>query len=167
MTRKAPKKGVKRAARKKITVKQVAKAMEEVGTSLNERQKLFCVLFLTDKWCFANATQSYAEAYNIRRDNKAGMRTARANGYKLLTNAHINRYLNKMLDAQLEEAAVDREMAKIVLQNRDLHAKNGAIAEYNKVRGRILDKKQLLDADGKPIQILGLAIHVPETVSKK
>lgn len=160
MISKRTKKDAKRPKRKKVTVKQVAKAMEEIGIELNERQKLFCTLYLSDKWCFANATQSYAEAYQLNKKSQKQMNTARQNGYKLLTNTHIRAYMDKMLEAQLEEAAVDKELARIVQQNKDLHAKNGAISEYNKLKGRI--KTKLVDDDGKAIQVVGFFIHAPD-----
>lgn len=161
MPRKPIKRDTKPSKRKEVTVKQVTKAMEKVGIELTAKQKLFCTLYLTDKWCFANATQSYAEAYGINKANKKAMLGARSNGYRLIVNDYVQAYLNKMLDEQLEEAAVDRQLAKVVNQNKDLHAKISGIGEYNKLKGRILDKKQLVDEEGKAIPIVGLVIHVP------
>lgn len=129
----------------KATAKKVIK--ETIGKLLNDKQKLFCVLYVSDKYCFGNATKSYTEAYDL---SKEQYDTARQNGYRLLTNAYIRKYIDKMLDDQLEEVAVDRELAKLVKQDKDLRSKVAAIAEYNKLKSRITEKHDIT-SDGDPI----------------
>lgn len=167
MPRKPTQKAAKPKSRKRVTVREVAKAMERIGVELTDRQKLFCTLYLSDRWCFSNATQSYAEAYQVNKTSKPQMNTARQQGYKLLTNPHIRAYIDKKLEEQLEEVAVDKELARVITQNRDLHAKNTGISEYNKLKNRV--KSGFVNDKGEFLPVISLTINGlnPETTPTK
>lgn len=126
--KKTPKKVTKKARKE-------AEKIEEITSSLNERQKLFAQLYTTDKFCFGNASKSYAEAYNFTPTQAKKM--ARQMGYKLLTNTYIQKYIKEFLHKRFDDNHVDRETTKIITQDKDLKAKVSAISEYNKVKNRI------------------------------
>lgn len=111
--------------------------IEEVSIELTERQKLFCILYTTDKACFGNAAASYAEAYGLNDSQRKKM--GRQCGYKLLTNTYVKDFTDKFLKLGFTDDAVDNELAKIIHQNKQLQPKIQAISEYNKLRSRIKD----------------------------
>lgn len=117
---------------------QALALIEEVGEELSERQKLFAILYTTDKSCFGNAAASYAEAYGLTPAQRKNM--ARNCGYRLLTNAHIKTFIDGFLKLGFTDDAVDNELAKIIYQNKQLQPKIQAISEYNKLRSRIKDE---------------------------
>lgn len=110
---------------------------EQVGEELTDRQKLFCILYTSDKYCFGNAAASYAEAYGLTENQRKT--SARRMGYRLLTNVHIRSFTSNMLKLGFTDEMVDNELAKVIHQNKSLQPKVQAISEYNKLRGRIGD----------------------------
>lgn len=116
---------------------QALALIEEVGEELSERQKLFAILYTTDKYCFGNAAAAYAEAYGLSATQKKKM--ARQCGYKLLTNTYVKEFTDKFLKMGFTDAAVDNELSKVIMQDKSMQPKVQAISEYNKLRGRIGD----------------------------
>lgn len=108
---------------------------EKIGKKLKARQELFCVLYSGrgGKYCFANATTAYMEAYDLT-EKQAD--SARSSGYRLLTNVHILKRIKRLMKQTMAPATVNFELAKIIYQDSDLHAKLGAIAQYHKVMGK-------------------------------
>lgn len=123
----------KKTPTKKKTVKRIKKE-EVIEKTLTDKQKLFCHLYVTDKWCFGNATQSYIEAYNL---TGKSVNSARQNGYRLIANDYIRTHLNKLLDEAFKETYVDRELASVIKQNKDIRSKVAGISEFNKLQNRI------------------------------
>lgn len=105
---------------------------EEIGEELNDRQKLFVILYLTDKDCSHNATKSYMAAYNLKESQRNSARQA---GYRLLTNVHIQNFKAKVLAEAFAGVVVENEHAKLIIQDRDLTAKGKGIDMYYKVKG--------------------------------
>lgn len=116
---------------------QAIQLIEEVGEELSDRQKLFAILYTTDKTCFGSPAASYAEAYAL--SEKQRKTTARQLGYKLLTNVYVKRFVSEFLKLGFTDEAVDNELAKVIHQNKQLQPKIQAISEYNKLRARIKD----------------------------
>lgn len=111
---------------------------------LNLKQKTFCELFASDKELFGNGVQSYIEAYDFDMSKKGAYNTAKANAHRLLTNADILDYINSLFDARgLNDTFVDKQLEKLITQDAEFSTKIKAIAEYNKLKGRIIDKKDL------------------------
>lgn len=140
--------------------KTLAHIVEEIGKNLNERQKLFAVLYTTDKNCFGNATASYKKAYNLtdKQFNHAGV-----NAHHLLRNPKIKDFIGKFLDEAFNEVSVDKELTKVIQQEKDLHAKMSGIQEFNKLKARIQTKVDLTSG-GKPFaQIVGMKIIKDDT----
>lgn len=121
----------------KFSRSKATQLVEEVGKELNEQQKLFAILYTTDKNCFGNASAAYAEAYNLNPTQRK--KTARQLGYQLLSNIYIKDFIKTFLSASFTDLAVDNELSKIIHQNKQLQPKIQAIAEYNKLKSRIKD----------------------------
>lgn len=155
---------------------------------LNVRQDLFCHFYVQNNDLRGNATWCYAAAYNYNldaapRDNAVWEEDAEGNkvkilvpssyskienicgveGNRLLRSPKIQDRINELYRSLLRDDVIDTELSKLINQNEDRGAKMAAIREANKLKGRIIDKKMLTDAEGKAIPILGLTVHVPGT----
>ena len=113
-------------------------------TKLSEKQKMFCELFASDREFFGNGTQAYIEAYNIDATKKGAYMSAKANAHRLLTKDYILNYINELFEARgLNDTFVDKQLEKLITQDAEFSVKIKAIAEYNKLKGRITDKKEI------------------------
>lgn len=110
---------------------------------LNPQQKEFCRLYASDREFFGNGIQAYAEAYNVDISTKGGYKVAGSCAFKLLKNADILTYINKLLDATINEQFVDKQLAFLVTQSADFHVKLGAIKEYNVLKHRIKKEHEI------------------------
>jgi hypothetical protein len=136
--------------------KKKAKAAPEQESDLNLKRELFCQYYAQGTGTFGNATLSYAAAYEIdlgdttRLDKlgyvlvapsyRAKYQTCSVNGSRLLRDAKVQSRIRVLLNELLKDDIVDAELAKLIMQDGDLQSKVRAINEYNKVRGRIIDK---------------------------
>lgn len=112
-----------------------------MAVELNQRQKMFCELFASDKEFFGNGVQSYIEAYDIDTSVKGAYNTAKANAHRLLTKADILKYIDEIFETRgLNDIFVDKQLEKLITQDAELSTKMKAITEYNKLRGRITSK---------------------------
>lgn len=132
--------------------KRISKIAVEKGEGLNDKQKLAVWLYVTDKDCFGSTSKAYKKAYECKTD------VAATTGPRLFRLAHIIEYKNSLLDAFLNDKEIDRELMYVIKQNKDPRAKVSAIAEMNKVKGRIVEKKDITTA-GKPIPLLYALRH--------
>lgn len=154
----------------------VVDTRDEIGSKLNVNQDLFCHYYVQNFHLRGNATLCYAEAYGYDLDSlskddavyagkgknqkkmvessfKRAESVCAVNGGKLLRNTKIQARMLKLYNSLLTDDVVDGELAKLILQNDELGVKTGAIREYNKLKGRIIDKKMLTDEKGKSIPI--------------
>jgi tRNA(Met) C34 N-acetyltransferase TmcA len=122
--------------------------MDVISESLNERQKLFCLLFTSDKECFGNASKSYRTAYNL---SPAQYKAGEVSAHHLLRNPKLQDYINELLDQTFKDKSVDRETAKIIKQDKDLVSKGMMIKEYNKLKKRVSDQPLVTIKIPKPI----------------
>ena len=91
---------------------------------LNQNQIAFCEYYITEEF-FCNWTKSYMKAYHW-----ASEETARVEASKFLTNPNILNYIDSLLvDMGLNDQRVDKELAKLVLQDLDRPTKLNAIKE--------------------------------------
>lgn len=157
--------------------------------ALNLKQDLFCHYFVQNNLLRGNATLSYAEAYGYDLDSlpkddavyKGKGETRKlvesssydkayfvcaTEGNRHLKKPHIQKLCIKLYNSLLKDDVVDAKLAKHIMQDDDMTVSVTAIREYNKLRGRIIDKKSLTDAQGKPLPIIGLSVHVPDTTKK-
>ncbi len=107
---------------------------------LNKKQERFCQLFVSKEF-FGNGVQSYIEAYNIPPE---GYNAARVSASDLLTKPNICDYINELLEQSgLNDEFVDKQLLFMITQNADFTQKMAAIREYNKLKSRITDKKEI------------------------
>jgi|CXWL01.1.fsa_nt_gi hypothetical protein len=103
---------------------------------LNPKQELFCQLFVRDSRFIGNATRAYLQAYELPDERyESALRCSS----RLLIKVDIRKRVNELLDACLQHEIVDRELAFVILQSKDLAAKVAAIKEYNRLRDRAAD----------------------------
>lgn len=108
------------------------------------KQKRFCELFASDKEFFGNGVQSYIEAYDVDITRKGAYNVAKTEAHKLLTKPYILDEINRIFESRgLNDAFVDKQLEKLITQDADFAAKNKAISEYNKLRGRITQKQDI------------------------
>lgn len=118
--------------------------MESTKAELNEKQRLFCEYFASDREFFGNGTQAYIEAYAIDTTKKGAYTGARASASRLLTKANILGEINNILEsAVLNDEFVDKQIAFLITQNADFSSKMSAIKEYNALRQRITKKMKV------------------------
>lgn len=124
---------------------------------LNLNQKEFCKLYSSDREFFGNGVLAYAEAYHIDLSTKRGYQTAASSAFNLLKNTDILAYINKLLDATINEQFVDKQLAFLIIQSADFHVKLGAIKEYNVLKQRVKKKLDInLGLSKETATLLGL-----------
>lgn len=73
----------------------------------------------------------------LKLEKKSCYRVANVDGPKLLVKTGIRDRVNYLLDRYLSDEIADREMAKVIAQDKDLHAKVAAYREIAKVKSRV------------------------------
>lgn len=110
---------------------------------LSPQQERFCNLFASDKEFFGNGVQSYIEAFDIDTKKPGAYNGAKANAHILLTKTYITARINELFEARgLNDVFVDKQIEKLITQDASYDAKVRAIQEYNKLRGRITEKRK-------------------------
>lgn len=139
----------------KKTKKQKYNPQEE---SMNPVHELFARAYAGygDPDAIGNKTKSYIFANKLE-DRHAELLTAKqayktnaieelrkfenncaAQGLKLFRKSHIQRRINELLDNMFDDMKhVDRELAYVITQRRDLPSKAQGIKEYNRIKDRI------------------------------
>jgi hypothetical protein len=135
--------------------------------TLNAKRELFCRYYTQNTELYGNAVLSYAEAYGydlasldrtrIYKRDEQGNETlvvetpseydrayhvCGVESSKLLKKPEIQARMTAMLNELLKDEVVDSQLAKLIVQDVELPVKVRAIGEYNKLRGRIIDKTQ-------------------------
>ena len=104
--------------------KKTAKKKGKGSRPFTDIQKeSFCVLYTTMSEFAGNGTQSYIEAFGIDIEKKGAYNVARNAASRLLTNANIIKRINYLIDAELNDLQVDKQLAFMVAQNGDLKVK--------------------------------------------
>lgn len=130
-------------AKRKGTTKQFTfTGLDDKEYTLTEKQKLFCEAYIDP---FASGADAViAAGYDVYKGKKKieDRNMARVIASENLLKLNICAYLSVLLeDADLTDEGVDRQMYYIISQFKDLNAKNRAISEYNKIRGRHAPEK--------------------------
>jgi len=159
----------KKSKTKKIRITHTKK--ENITKKLNINQEKFCRLYAQNNYLFGNAVLCYAASYGYDLDSlsteaiykdevdeltKVSRRikiedspydkayhVCQSSSYNLLSNTVINDRINELLREVMTEERVDAEISHVMMQKEDLGAKMRAISEFNKLKGRIVDKKQV------------------------
>lgn len=127
---------------------------EKEGT-LTQRQEKFCELYTSqDKELFGNGVQTYLEVYDVDKTKPNWYDTACSAASRLLRNVKVIDKINKLLEeGGLNDQHVDKEILFLINQHADFGTKLGAIKEYNKLKQRIIEKKDVTSG-GKPITVI-------------
>ena len=123
---------------------------------LTVKQELFCKLFASDKEFFGNGVKSYIEAYGLNEHDKKDYSIAKSGAYENLNKPHILERINELFESEgLNDTFVDKQLLKLITQDADFAAKNKAITEYNKLKQRITEKKDITSG-GEPLGVVVL-----------
>jgi hypothetical protein len=115
------------------------------GTPLeNTKWEMFCKLFSTERDFFGNGTECYAEVYGIDITEKGGYFAAAASSSRLLKNVNVSRRINELVDLQISEGFVDKQLGIVITQNSDFGSKVAAIKEYNRLKSRVKFQGEML-----------------------
>lgn len=131
-----------------------------IGDTLNPKHEAFCRYYAQGEGTFGNATLSYAAAYEIElgdlsrfdkngvlvvgKEFQADYNNCSTSASRLLRNVKIQARVTVLLNELLKDEIVDAELAKVIKQDGDLTPKVAAIKEFNKLRGRIIDKTKII-----------------------
>lgn len=139
------------------------KTLVQLREKLTPKQISFCDLYASDREFFGNGVQSYMEAYGLD-INKKNYQIAKSEAYKNLTKPHLLEYINAIYETRgLSEAFVDKQLEKVINQDADFKSKVAAIKEFNKLKGRIIQKTENLN---KTVTI-GAVLHRIQTNNDK
>ena len=140
---------MKKNKNKKV-VKSAVKPTTKSGHKLTPQQELFCQLYAGDREFFGNGVQSYIEAYGVDTSKPGWYTTARACAHENLTKPHILERIDEIFEAHgLNDQFVDKQLEKLIVQDADFNAKMKAIAEYNKLKARITEKRDITSGGEK------------------
>ncbi len=145
---------------------------EPIGKKLNPKQEKFCKLYAGNSHLFGNGTLCYAQAYGydlqslsdeavyeerlideesgktekIKIDNSPydkSYHVCQVNSNRLLSNDVINQRISDILADSMTDKEVDTEIAWVIRQRTDLSPKIQGIKEYNKMKGRVTEKREV------------------------
>ena len=140
----------KSKSKSKKVVKSTVKPITKSGHKLTPQQELFCQLYAGDREFFGNGVQSYIEAYGVDTSKPGWYTTARAGAHENLTKPHILERIDEIFEAHgLNDQFVDKQLEKLIVQDADFNAKMKAIAEYNKLKARITEKRDITSGGEK------------------
>jgi hypothetical protein len=144
---------------------------EEPTATLNPQQELFCQYYTKNSETFSNGVFSYAAAYGINLEDlseespgndpetkkpiqspfKVQYHICGACSAKLLKKAKIQDRINQLMNEMLTEEMADAELAWVLRQRKDIPSKVAGLREFNKLKGRIVERKELTGKDGKDL----------------
>lgn len=111
---------------------------------LNAKQTFFAELYILDKSLMGNGVQCYVEAYDFDTTKKGWYKTCKANASRLLTNANLLKYMDKLLEFEgFNDQFVDKQLLFLITQNAELGTKAVAIKHYNDLRARVIKKVEV------------------------
>lgn len=130
-----------------------------MAKGLNEKQRKFCVYYVSGKDTIGNGVQSYALAYDYDLAAPGKYLTAKSNAHKLLSKPEINEYIDKLLEGQgVDDRLIERHVWMLITQNADQQVKRQAIADYLRLGGRLSKKNKPFSGmhDGLRISIASI-----------
>jgi len=158
-------KGVKTTGVKEKAIPRIKAQEWTPNSKLKPKEELFCRYYVQNEDTRLNGTWSYALAYGYdleglpdndavysepdeEGNKKLLIRSTRARAEnvcavearRLLRKPQIDKRLTELFNEILVDDIVDRELAKVIIQDHDKAPKVRAIQEYNKLRTRITEK---------------------------
>jgi hypothetical protein len=133
---------------------------------LNPKQEEFCQFYTSeDKEMFGNGVNSYLEVYEIDRSKPNWYKTACQAASRLLSNVKVFTRIGELLEERgFNDVNIDKQLLFLINQFADNTNKLGAIREYNKLKQRIIDKKDITSG-GK--SLVDLIDELDEDTDKK
>ena len=104
------------------------------------KEELFCQYYAKSGQAFGNQTRAYGLAYGKDFNDVKQATVCSSLSNRLLGKVKIYKRCEALLNEKIDNEIVDKELAKVIQQSDNLHAKVSAISEYNKVNGRITEK---------------------------
>lgn len=136
--------------KKKKTFNKIAQITTKSGHKLTPQQELFCQLYAGDREFFGNGVQSYIEAYNVNTSKPGWYGVAKSGASENLTKPYILERIDEIFEAHgLNDQFVDKQLEKLIVQDADFSAKMKAIQEYNKLKARSTEKKDITSGGEK------------------
>lgn len=125
------------------------------GHKLTPQQERFCILYASDREFFGNGVQSYIESYGVNTSKPGWYGVAKSGAYENLTKPHILERIEEIFEEHgLNDTFVDKQLEKLITQDADFKTKLGAIQEYNKMKGRIIERKDITQRNEEIVPIL-------------
>jgi len=121
---------------------------------LNLKQERFCEVYTSqDSELFGNGVQAYIESYEPDQSKPNWYKTACSRASFLLSSVKVIERINELLEEMgFNDAFVDKQLSFLITQHADFQSKLGAVKEYNKLKGRIVEKSLNLNVTlPKPI----------------
>lgn len=147
--KKTTKPRAKKTTKKKV-VKKIARITTKSGQKLTPQQEMFCQLYAGDREFFGNGVQSYIEAYGLDTSKPGWYNVAKSGACENLTKPYILERIDEIFEAHgLNDQFVDKQLEKLIVQDADFNTKMKAIAEYNKLKSRITEKKDITSGGEK------------------
>lgn len=147
--KKTTKPKAKKTTKKKV-VKKIARITTKSGQKLTPQQEMFCQLYAGDREFFGNGVQSYIEAYGLDTSKSGWYNVAKSGACENLTKPYILERIDEIFEAHgLNDQFVDKQLEKLIVQDADFNTKMKAIAEYNKLKSRITEKKDITSGGEK------------------
>lgn len=116
------------------------KNSESKEKRLKPKEELFCQYYAKSGVAFGNARLAYAIAFNKPFTTVNQKNVCDTLSQRLFRKVLVYKRVEALLNEKIDDEIVDKELAKVIQQGDNLHAKVSAITEYNKVRGRITTK---------------------------
>ena len=153
----------------KAQKKKKTKKVKNIERSeLNPNEKMFCQLYFRSGEFFGNGTWSYIRAFDfdiplvarsyLTNKQKKQYDVARDGSSRLLAKACLIKEGDKILKSTFNAMAVDKELNKVITQDKDRVSKVMAIKEFNQLQNRI-QKKIDLTSKGEKIQYVVQSIE--------
>jgi len=102
----------------------------------NLKWEIFCQLYSRHPNYLGNGAESYGKAWGTN-----NLKAMSAGGWRLLKNPEILQRVQYLFSKHtLNDVVVDGELAFVLLQREELSSKMQAIKEYNKMKGRVIDR---------------------------
>lgn len=113
--------------------------------ALTAKNELFCQYYASDREFFGNGVQSYIAAYPVDLTKKGAYNVAKNGAYELLTKPDILKRIDEIFEAHgLNDAFVDKQLEKLIVQDAEFPTKLSAIKEYNKLKSRIMERAEVV-----------------------
>lgn len=110
------------------------------GKVLSPKDEMFCQYYCKSGISFGNARRSYALAFSKECQTEKQKKVCDVLSLRLLGKVIVHTRCQVLLNEKISDDVLDKELAKVIQQDENLHAKVSAISEANKVRGRITEK---------------------------